>query len=432
MPRKNRQKHHRSLRLAAEARAAVHARRRRERQEAVRAGRLSAEAVLAGVARPDPRVVDPASGFGRSLSDLMRLAHVPAGRQRRVLRLVALLVDRAPALVRVGLLPWYLLIAQQPWVRDPAAWSAPGGSERRKRDALANWLLARFPVPPFLLRALDVCEIPVARVPVEDEWAVGLLAWVGRGKPLRQLSGTPELPTPLTRRMCHLFLRARAATSPVEALRQAQVRGLGGDRSLADALVQTRLGRLRGGDARTGEVFWHGVLAWIVARPALGALAAPELDRVLAWIEAEVREAAVASKSWSLKGRTPDSVFRETDAWWALQAPAMHEAFPDSGLVPVVSTGWSWHPLRTPAEVRIEATVMRNCAAHYVGLLRRGKVALWSLRRGRRQHATVEVALGAGRVVQAKGRLNAPIDAEGRSRLGEWAAHNRLTVADAL
>ncbi len=430
MPRRNRQKLHKELRLRAEAHQSELRDRRRRQSELAAATRRLAEAALRGALPATGgrfvRTSTHADQVVAQIRDLLRLAHVAAPLQRRVEQLVRAVEARVPALATVDQLPWFTLLARQEWVRAPGDWPGEGGSARRQRDSFARHLLTRYPVPVFLLRALDVEPIAIARVPVEDEWAVGLLARIGRGVSVRSLVGTEVLPVPLTRRMAHAFLTATASTEPIVALRQAQVLGLGGGKRLVQALLGTRLGRLHGPDDKVGEPFWHGVLAWLCAREPLHALTSARLDQVLAWVEAGQREALAEGRSWSLKGRTADSVLRDAEELALRRARIRHDAFPATGLLPLRHEGWSVEAIDDDAALSAEGAAMSHCAFSYRNLIRKGKVSLWSLRHEGTRRATVEVALGAGRVVQAKRARNESCSAEELHIVGRWASLNRL------
>ena len=318
-----------------------------------------AEAVLRGqrIAAGGIRLVPTSSTADRivaSAANLLRLAHVDIPTRRRVEQIIRSVARVAPGLADVDELPWYLLLARQPWARGPRDWRPEGGSRRRQRDAFALHLLTRFPVPPFLVRALDVEAVALARVPVEDEWAVSLLSRLGQGVSPRSLVGSACLPAPLTRRMVRDFLGATASTEPIAALRTAQVVGLGGPRALARTLLRTRLGRLHGPDADTGEPFWQAVLAWVCARSALHGLRAEPLDQLLGWIEASQRLAVAKGASWSLKGRTADSALRDAADWSAHRASIRGEVFPPSGLLPLDEAPVQYRNVLTSACARID------------------------------------------------------------------------------
>jgi hypothetical protein len=84
-------------------------------------------------------------------------------------------------------------------------------------------------------------------------------------------------------------------------------------------------------------------------------------------------------------------------------------------------------------ELQREAVGMSHCALAYAGLVATRRVSLWSLRRrsphgDEKRVATVEVALGAGAVVQAKGFGNRACPDDVHALVCRWAEANRLTV----
>lgn len=429
VPRANRRKLHRAQRLAAEARKAAAAAARRHRAE--RHERVEA-AILDALARPKPPVHLPGvpprvAAVWASVQALLRLASVPPRVQRRVEALVHAVGRHLPERATVEQLPWLLLLARQPWQRDLSRWSPPSGSASRKADDLAHHLLARYPVPPFLIRSLDVAPLPVARIPEEDEWAVGVLAWVGAGRSLQRIPRR-VLPTPLTKRMRHAFLTARARTAPVHALRSAQLVGHGAPPSRVRPLLRTRLSVLRGPDPGVGEPFWDRVIAWYAARPSLHDLDGVALERVLAWLEHAQREALDAGRVLDLSQRPEHVVVGLAEAWHAAKrAPSGH--FPRSGLLAHEADGWSMVELTTPRALREEGRALSHCVGAYVGLARKRRVSLWSLRWRGERRATVEVALPVARVVQAKGRANRKVHPQELAVIAQWAADNRLTLA---
>lgn len=428
MPRRNRQKLHKELRLRAEARKRSTHRARLARREEQARIRALAEATLAGkAAARRPATTSRLDAEISSIRGLCRLARVPREQRLRVERTCRAVGTQVPSLAVASQLPWFLLLSGPTWVRQPDTWRAPGGSVRRKRDSLAAHLLARFPVPAFLLRALDSDPLAVARVPVEDAWAVVLLAHVGQGASLRALVGSPALPTPLTRKMCHALMAAKATTSPIEALRSAQVAGFGGPPHLAHLLARTRLGRLWGTDARIGERFWHEALAWLCTHERLHGLRLTELERLLAWLEHRRRD--TAGPPLDLRRLTAARARSEAEAWTLCQRRAAEPgSFPASGLLELQHGAWTLHEVRTRSALAEEGRAMGHCAWSYRTLIRKGKVALWSLRAAGVRVATVEVALGAARVVQAKRKHNRPIDSDELAVIRRWAALNRLAV----
>ncbi|MEN0065477.1 MAG: PcfJ domain-containing protein [Myxococcota bacterium] len=428
MPRRNRQKWHRERRLAAEAAKAQRRERLRDLREARAERAAHADAVLQGEhRRGTPR--SAAEDQERvSISNLLDLADVDVSVQRRVLRLQDAMWRISPGSTSSEDLPWLLLIARCPWVGTPETFTPPSRSVRRKREAMALHLLTAYPVPRFLVRALEIEPLAVARVPEEDEWAVRILSHVGRGESLRKLVGTRWLPAPLTRAMQHRFLSMRVDTTPILALRTAQVVGWGGRAPFARRLCRTRLQSLRGPDPEIGEGFWHRIIGWLADKPDAYMLETAVLDRILAWFEHRQRESL--GQPLRLKGRTLATVLDASDRWWSeTQRIEASKPFAPSGLAAFEEDGWSIVEIRSYEELAREGEIMHHCVASYERLIQRGKVSIWSLRLEGEREATIEVALGAGKVVQLKQVCNLAATAEQRAVARRWAERNRLTMS---
>jgi PcfJ-like protein len=71
---------------------------------------------------------------------------------------------------------------------------------------------------------------------------------------------------------------------------------------------------------------------------------------------------------------------------------------------------------------------MRHCVSMYTGLVQRHKVAIFSLRKDDQRVGTLEVSLGAGAVVQAKGLANRSLTSEESAVVQLWAAESRLRL----
>lgn len=432
MTRRNRQKLHKELRLEAEARKARKALVRRQRQARSLAMDQAVQRTLAGHARPQHSPANTRNAHLGSMRQLMDLARVPGRTQRRVVRLYEVTAPRMPRMADLTRLPTWLLLARQGWVRQPEQWVSPPGSDLRKLRSLVRHLLVRWDAPEFLVRALEsVPPANVARVPTEDEWAVVALAHLGRGESLRTLVGTPRLPTPLSQRMVSYFVKSRAQLEPIHALRLAQVRGFGGPPRLAQDLVHTRLGVLRGPHPELGETFWHRVIQWLCpheVRPDL-------LEEVLAWAEADRRQALAARKADLVPWRRSvpavvEEVLHQADlrtkGAWRRQRELPASGLP-AGPVPG-HEAWQAVELRTAPLLSEEGEAMSHCATHYRHLVARRRASLWSLRHEDGHRLTVEVSLGSGAVVQAKRKANAAPTASELAVVRAWAEAAALWV----
>ncbi|MCA9489562.1 MAG: PcfJ domain-containing protein [Myxococcales bacterium] len=428
MPPRNRKKVAAETRARAEAQQAARRQRRlahAEQEERTRA------ALARSKRQARAQAVATVSHFTQawtSVRSLLALARVRSDVRGRVEKLLKVLDAQAPALCSVDQLPWLLLLAGERWVRPADGFVSTASTVAQARDAVAAYLLARYPVPPFLLRALDVAPLAVARVPDEDRWAVAALAAVGRGQSLGDLAGTSVLASPLTRRMCHLFLRAGPAWTPIRALRHAQVVGFGGRPGLVDLLLHTTLGAYRGDHPWVGEPFWHRVIEWACARPWVTDLDPAGLQDVLSWLESEQWEACARGEELCLSGRTEASVARSVEAWRALRDASRRGRFPASGIPAWTEDAWSITALDTPAALVEEGSRMRHCVGMYERLAASGKVALFSLRKAGVPRLTIEVVLATRHVVQAKGACNRMPNQDEAHALGRWANVSLLAV----
>ena len=140
---------------------------------------------------------------------------------------------------------------------------------------------------------------------------------MGLGRNIR----TADVPLALTRKMAHEFTMAPDHYSVDMALRWGQVRGLGGEKALARAIVATRLGR-----SFEHEDFWRTVVHFFVNHPELGLEhVGPIVDylhnqRFVAQ-EVFVEEGDISpdppQPNLSMKGRTPRSLLRQVGEWHA-------------------------------------------------------------------------------------------------------------------
>ena len=140
---------------------------------------------------------------------------------------------------------------------------------------------------------------------------------IGAGKNIRTAA---NLPVPLTKMMAHHFLAAPASYSIDGAFRWAQVHGLGGDRILADALLETLIAH----DFRDNE-FWLSALRFFVRNPMLDpSHISPIIDYIwnrkyenrIAFVATGVVEnLGPEQPNFSMRGRTADSLLRAVEAW---------------------------------------------------------------------------------------------------------------------
>lgn len=400
-------------RRAAEARSAA--------RKLQRVHRAEAEVLLAQAARRRfVRQPDPLARLLPTIRRLFGLGKVARRLRVRTEAVFAALSTEIGGLCRSEELPWAMLLAAAPWWSPPRSFRAPDGDLDERRRALLRHLLGPFPVPLFLARALqDVSRLAIARTPDEDVWLVTACAWIARGRSLRAAVGH-WLPAGFTRAMCHAFATTPGVIPPVEALRRAQVEGLGGPAAFARALLRTELGRWLGPDR---EARWHAILGQVCARGALTAWRGDDVRDLVSWLDA-----AAADPAFSLSGRTEASIRAHVDAHRWLRAADGARAG-RCGIPGFREGGITIRELRSEQDLRREGQRMQHCVALYVPLVKAGKVAVFAVT-GPDVSATVEVVTGLRRIAQVKGRANRPPCPAARRAVARWAAANGLEGAE--
>lgn len=322
------------------------------------------------------------------------------------------------------------------WLRTPAGFSPRSYNADRQFGDLARFLLARWPVPKFFDDAWSERATDTHR-----EWFIH----IGAGGNLRTAA---NLPFPLTKMMAHHALLAPDNISIVPALRWGQVRVLGGSERLARAVISSPLR-----DAQDDEPFWLSVVQFFVASPMLDA---HQVGPIVDWIRnqrfvGEPRRivdgvacgGGIPQPNLTMKGRTVESVLRQVERWHReLNRETIRGAlvWPTCGIPGYERTEGTEgsqkivriDEILTSAELQHEGGAMRHCVASYARTCARGTVAIFSLKldsgTGFDRRLTIELDVRSKRIIQARGRFNAPPQLLDERYIRNWAASTGLTV----
>jgi PcfJ-like protein len=324
------------------------------------------------------------------------------------------------------------------WLRPADEWEPSGRGARTRFASLAQHLLARYPMPPFMASAWY-------RGSDDDRRRQGWYKHMGLGRNIR----AADVPLALTKRMAHEVAMAPDHYSVDMALRWGQVRGLGGGKALARAIVATRLGR-----SFEHEDFWRTVVHFFVNHPELGLEhVGPIVDylhnqRFVAQ-EVFVEEGDVSpdppQPNLSMKGRTPRSLLRQVGEWHAslgrqqrvrsfrwgpsgigeFRLVESEEGRPDDRC-------WTIRELLTSGALHREGVAMRHCVATFARYCARREASIWSMRlevAGRRHRVlTIEVDPRTRTIRQARRHHDALPTETQRRILGLWARQEGLTI----
>jgi hypothetical protein len=403
----------------------VEARRERRRQQEARQREAEARAVAmhAALARqPD----SPAQAVDRLLRG------EPQGPRTQKLRdLLGAVAEISPRLIGPDTLGALRLMAEAEWLRPPPEWRPSGKSQDRLFRSLAEHVLARYRMPPFVWSAFMAdADAPVlARVVID----------VAAGGSLYQAVKSRLLPVPLTRGMCHELLSRGGEARFLDAVRKVQVKAAGGDARLFRTWVTTRAGRRL--HSREEEEFWQTVLAWLCANPMLPQA---EVNPLVDYIEHRRAE----TPDFSMKGRGVLAMMRAMRAWHgqlAKEKAAAGRVFLASGLEPMdidwsrrdgrgkrVAEIWHFREILDARTLADEGRVMGHCVYSYARWIENGQCSIWTATleddAGHWRKLTIEVRPSQRQIVQARGRHNRPPEPKDMLALEAWATRNKLQV----
>lgn len=324
-------------------------------------------------------------------------------------------------------------------VRTTKEWPGTSASWRRVVCSLAQHLVCRYAVPPFLAASWYADDVYAEK---KREWFVAH----ARGASFRSL----DLPIVMTRKMEHIFLTSHDHLALDYAMRRAELLALEASDEVVQAVLATRLAT----DLRNGE-FWRTVWTFLIANaraidpaqvgPMLDFIQAIRHDRVAVETQDGIVMRDPPLPSFSMKGRTVQSMLRLMRDWhrslgvanggltWApspLRPMLMEEPSQEPSAPPIV---WQLMELTNGAQLRTEGTALHHCVASYADRCWRGASRIWSLRARRgdkvRHVLTLEVDMRRRAVVQARGWGNRAASGKPLRLLQDWAIRERLRLA---
>ena len=324
------------------------------------------------------------------------------------------------------------------WLRSPETWKIKKHNRDRQFSELARHLLAAYEVPFFM----------------DSVWFNGNVThqnWfkhIGTGQNIRTAR---DMPIPLTKKMAHHFLKAPRHYTIEEALRWGQVHALGGDKYLTDALRGTRLTQTFSNDN-----FWINVIRFFIANPMLDVSHAnPIIDYIWhqkyenqrVFVERGIaREIGPAQPNFSMRGRTPETLLRQVEAWhgelgreakggeleWFGSEIGEFHTLEGSEEARNMKF-WSIRELLSSDELIDESRALKHCVSTYARSCHTGRSSIWSMEiedeNGRRKILTIEVAPQAKVIRQVRGKQNRSATPKEKDLLGRWAEQEGLRLA---
>jgi hypothetical protein len=181
------------------------------------------------------------------------------------------------------------------------------------------------------------------------------------------------------------------------AFRWAQIHALGGNKAAADAVAETRMAR-----QFNDEDFWLSVLRFFVDNPLLDTRHyGPIIDYIwhqkyepqIVFIDRGVaREDPPLQPNFSMRGRTPDTLLRQVDAWHRRlgkesrggHAQWMKSKYADFRYVEGKAQSrnmkvWTIRELLNSKELIAEGRTLQHCVATYAHSCLAGHTSIWTM-----------------------------------------------------
>ena len=238
--------------------------------------------------------------------------------------------------------------------------------------------------------------------------------------------------------------------SVVQALRWGQVLGLGGDKKLARAVLNTMLR-----SPTTNEPFWEQVIQ-MLARNA--PISSEEVVQFVGFIHQQRfqparlvlrrgNEETPLQPDFDIRGQTLRSLRRHMANWQEERRIRLQQEY-ERNQRPYVSQWvttdiqpfrhaendryWTIEELLSDIELRAEGGIMQHCVASYTNRCAHRQSSIWSMKlhEGQRQKRilTIEVDPKTRQIRQAKGRRNTAPDGKSKHILQQWAKEAGLSL----
>jgi hypothetical protein len=323
------------------------------------------------------------------------------------------------------------------WRRDLRDWRQRSHNTQKQLSSLIRHLVADYPVPEFM----DAAWLRTGRGSrLYREWFLH----IARGKNIR----TARTPIPLTKLMAHHFLEAPSSISIEGAIRWGEVHALGGDQTLTEAILGSRIG-----ESFAENGFWSSVIRFFIANPMLDRRhVGPIVDYLHAqkFQEREIVDARGRTTrepppqpNLEMRGRTAESLLAQVERWHrglSRARGAEHVFFKSSGIpefrhrIGEEEEGrvWRIRELHSGAELIAEGGAMRHCVASYAQSCAAGQRSIWAMelhgRSGVEKRQTIEVT-NRREIVQCRGKLNR-LPTQGEFEIvRRWSEKAGLTIS---
>jgi hypothetical protein len=318
------------------------------------------------------------------------------------------------------------------WIRDIDGWSKKSHNTYKQVKSLIEHLFCQFQVPEFMFQAWTDKAEEFKHV----EWFLQIT----EGKSARELYKFPIL---ATRKIAHSFINTPFPGYSIDdAVRRAQIVGLGGSPRLADAILMSRLR-----NNFSNNAFWETVFNFFINTPMLNL---DEVGTVIDYINQMkfvqqhhivngVRVFGPLMPGFSMRGRNMATLIEATHAWHKelgkeskLDLTATWNA---SGIRPyIIEEGnkerlvkrYEIFELVSAKDLHAEGKSMHHCVFSYLRSCISKSCCIFSLRLNDERLATIEVR--GNSIVQVRGSHNKRVTDKAATLISNWAYEERLDI----
>ena len=324
------------------------------------------------------------------------------------------------------------------WIRPVSEWQPKTHNVGRQFASLARHLFAKYEIPAFMDSVWQK----------GDGKAKGWFVHIGMGKNIRTAS---SLPIKMTKKMAHHFLQAPADYDVKAAFRWAQIHALGGNKTISDAVTETRMARIFNDDD-----FWLSVLRFFIANPMLDTSQYnPIVDYIwhqkyenrMVFVErGVVREEGPAQPNFSMHGRTPETLLRQVENWhrqlgkesrggqlqW-VKSNILDFRYVEGRKNSTNMRIWTIHELLSSNELIAEGRKQQHCVATYARSCFSGSTSIWTLDlqdiQGIQKLLTIELHHPTRTIRQVRGLRNRIATTREMDVIHRWAHKEDLVIA---
>ena len=310
--------------------------------------------------------------------------------------------------------------------RDIADWSPRGKGRDAQFNSLAEYLLAKYPMPQFLWSAFWEPDVEILKP---------IVIHIARGGSLAKLCQTGEFPLPLTKKQCHAFLQTNSDYTFMSALRAVQIRTYEGSQALLRVWMNRYIGRRL--QSKENEVFWDSVLSFLCKNPMLDmAQVGPLIDYILYRRDQDL--------TFSMKGRSVLAMIRGMNEWHgdlARKRIYKEHNYTPSGFKEgcwgtknkdrfgnSIENRWFIEEILTIKDLLAEGRAHHHCVYSYSQSIDSGHSSIWSMTCNGEKVITIEVRKSSNAIVQARGKYNRDTTAQEFRVLQAWASENGLVI----